>query len=172
MPAVRRPHTSVLNRTGRLEVDDDAARVLRQFRQIFNAVKTHFQQVEKSVGLGGAQVWALSVVQQQPDIGIGALASALNIHPSTASNMVKALVQRGLLSTAAAAGDRRALRLRLLPAGAKVMRRAPGPYAGVLPEALAGLDSATLQRLEHDLQALIEVLGADRRSAKIPLGGT
>ena len=46
-------------------------RVLRQFRQIFNAVKSHFRQVEKTVGLGGAQVWALSVIRETPDVGIG-----------------------------------------------------------------------------------------------------
>jgi DNA-binding MarR family transcriptional regulator len=69
-----------------------AARVLRQFRQIFNAVKTHFQQVEKIVGLGGAQVWALSVIRDAPDIGVCSLAQAMNIHQSTASNLVKTLV--------------------------------------------------------------------------------
>ena len=52
--------------------DEPAARVLRQFRQVFNAVKTHFRQVEKTVGLGGAQVWALSVIRDIPGIGIGA----------------------------------------------------------------------------------------------------
>ena len=44
--------------------DQAAARVLQQFRQIFNAVKTHFQQVEKKVGVGGAQVWALAVMKE------------------------------------------------------------------------------------------------------------
>jgi hypothetical protein len=37
---------------------EKAARVLRRFRMVFNAVKTHFQQVEKQAGIGGAQVWA------------------------------------------------------------------------------------------------------------------
>ena len=41
--------------------EDAAVAVLRQFRQVFNAVKSHFQQVEKTVGMGGAQVWALSI---------------------------------------------------------------------------------------------------------------
>src|SRR5512132_618056 len=83
----------------RKQVHDEAAqRVLRQFRQVFNAVKTHFQQVERKVGLGGAQVWALSVIQQFPGIGVGRLAAAMQIHQSTASNLVKALVERGLVT--------------------------------------------------------------------------
>ena len=93
-----------------LEHDQAAARVLQQFRQIFNAVKTHFQQVEKKVGLGGAQVWALSVIRDTPDIGMGSLAQAMNIHQSTASNLVKALVERGLVSATRHSTDRRAVR--------------------------------------------------------------
>jgi DNA-binding MarR family transcriptional regulator len=149
--------------------DVAAARVLRQFRQIFKAVKTHFQQVEKSVGLGGAQVWALSVIRDAPDIGIGRLADAMNIHQSTASNLVKALVGRGLVSATRHDIDRRAVMLRLLPAGARILKRSPKPFAGVLPEALASLDEKTLRWLEADLKKLIAELHADAGAAKVPL---
>jgi hypothetical protein len=49
------------------------------------------------------------------------------------------------------------------------MRKAPGPFTGVLPEALAGLDAATLERLDQDLALLITALQADERAAGIPL---
>jgi DNA-binding MarR family transcriptional regulator len=146
-----------------------AARVLRQFRQIFNAVKTHFQQVEKKVGLGGAQVWALSVIRDTPDIGMGSLARKMNIHQSTASNLVKALVERGLVVTAKRGVDRRAVMIRLLPAGGRILKRSPGPFAGVLPQALASLDSKTLKRMEADLKRLINELHPDARASNIPL---
>ena len=144
-------------------------RVLRQFRQIFNAVKSHFQQVEKKVGLGGAQVWALSVIRETPDVGIGHLARAMNIHQSTASNLVKGLVERGLVGAAKRLDDRRAVTLRLLPAGTRLLKRSPAPFAGVLPAALAALDARTLQRMQVDLQKLIAMLDTDERAAKIPL---
>ena len=141
------------------------ARVLRKFRLVFNAVRTHFQRVEKRVGLGGAQIWALAVVRAAPDIGVNALARAMDVHQTTASNLVKSLVATGLLSAERAPSDRRAVQLRVLPAGARLLRRAPGPFAGVLPEALARLDAATLERLDEDLEALLGVLHADRRAA-------
>ncbi|HWJ96252.1 MAG TPA: MarR family transcriptional regulator, partial [Telluria sp.] len=47
-----------------------ATRVLRQFRIVFNAVKTHFRQVEREAGVGGAQLWALSVIERTPGIGV------------------------------------------------------------------------------------------------------
>ncbi len=147
----------------------DAARVLRRFRLVFNAVKTHFQQVEKRAGVGGAQVWALSVIGSQPDIGVGGLAQAMDIHQTTASNLVKALVEREMVAAGRNAPDRRAVQLRITPAGTRILRKAPGPFAGVLPEALAGLDAVTLSRLDHDLGALIALLQADGRAAQIPL---
>lgn len=144
-------------------------RVLRQFRRVFNSVKTHFQQVEKQVGIGGAQVWALGVIQAQPGIGVGGLARAMDIHQTTASNLVKALVTAGLVAAEKSGADRRAVQLRVLAAGARLLRKAPGPLAGVLPRALEQLDADTLARLEHDLAALIDLLQADKRSGGIPL---
>ena len=149
---------------------EPAARVLRRFRLVFNAVKTHFREVEKKAGVGGAQVWALSVVQQHPGIGVSELARAMDIHQSTASNLVRALAQQELVAVHKAAADRRTVQLHLLPAGARVLRRAPGPFAGVLPEALASLDTATLTRLDRDLARLIEALGVDEDGAQVPLG--
>ena len=149
--------------------DEPAHRVLRQFRQVFNAVKTHFQQVEKRVGLGGAQVWALSVIRDLPDVGVGGLAEVMNIHQSTASNLVRALVERGFVVSVKDSIDRRVVRLRLLPAGARVLKRTPGPFAGVLPDALAALDAKTLKRIEADLAKIIAVLQVDEAAAGIPL---
>ena len=146
-----------------------AARVLRSFRQVFNAVKKHFQQVERKVGLGGAQVWALSVIARQPGIGVGGLAQAMDIHQTTASNLVKALVAGGMVVAARNGPDRRAVQLKLLAAGTRALRKAPGPFAGVLPDALERLDAATLERLDADLAALLTVLHADERASGIPL---
>lgn len=148
---------------------DGAVRVLRQFRVVFNAVKTHFQQMERRAGLTGAQVWALSVVRDRPDIGVNDLARALDIRQPTASNLVKALAEQEMIEVRRHARDGRAVMLRLRPAGAAVLRRTRGPFTGVLPEALAALDPETLGRLEQDLAVLIQVLGADARGANIPL---
>ncbi|HSC87846.1 MAG TPA: MarR family winged helix-turn-helix transcriptional regulator [Polyangiaceae bacterium] len=142
---------------------------MRQFRQVFNAVKTHFQQVERKVGLGGAQVWALSVIQQSPGVGVGGLAAAMDIHQSTASTLVKALVERGLVTLTRDPEDRRVVQLKLLPAATRILRRVPGPFAGVLPEALLALDSTTLKRIEADLAKLMKVLKVAAGSGAIPL---
>jgi DNA-binding MarR family transcriptional regulator len=144
-------------------------RVLRRFRLVFNAIKSHFQQVEKKAGVGGAQLWALSVIQAQPGIGVNGLAAAMDIHQTTASNLVRSLAAEGMVSASRSATDRRTVQLQLLPAGQAVLSKAPGPFAGVLPEALASLDSETLERLDRDLARLIAVLKPDERAAGVPL---
>jgi DNA-binding transcriptional ArsR family regulator len=79
---------------------DPAARVLRRFRLVFNAVKSHFRAVETKAGVSGAQLWALSVVRRQPGIGVGDLARAMDIHQSTASNLLRGLIDAGMVVAA------------------------------------------------------------------------
>jgi len=154
---------------GKRDLTTPEVRVLRRFRLVFNAVKTHFQQVEKRAGVGGAQLWALSVIRAHPGIGVNGLAASMDVHQTTASNLVKALVTTDMIAAEKNAPDRRAVQLRIQPAGLRVLRKAPGPFAGVLPDALATLDAKTLVRMDHDLALLIAALHADERAAGIPL---
>jgi DNA-binding MarR family transcriptional regulator len=146
-----------------------AAQVLRRFRVVFNAVRSHFQQVEKQVGLGGAQVWALSVIRDDPGIGMGGIAKSMDIHQSTASNLIKTLLRKELISMIKAPDDRRNVQLYVLPTGLALLNQVSGPFEGVLPEALGKLPPESLQRLDQDLSELISLLKADEQAAGIPL---
>jgi DNA-binding MarR family transcriptional regulator len=143
---------------------------LRKLRLVFNTIKGHFRDVEKKAGVAGAQVWALSVIRESPGVGVNELARAMDIHQSTASNLLKPLIERGMVVASRAETDRRALQLKITARGVAVLKKAPGPVTGVLPDALSKLDLDTLLRLDNDLAGLISVLHADRRSAKTPLG--
>ena len=149
---------------------EPAVRVLRRFRLVFNTVKSHFRTVEAQAGISGAQLWALSVVQAHPGIGVGELARAMDVHQSTASNLLRVLTEKTLVIADRGGADRRAVQLQLTPRGTRLLAKAPGPFTGVLPEALGRLDRRTLARLDRDLARLIEQLGADERGANIPLG--
>lgn len=149
---------------------DSATSVLRRFRIVFNAVKAHFREVEKQAGLAGAQVWALSVIRSSPGVGVNDLAHAMDVHQSTASNLVRTLIEQELVVAKKSDADRRTVQLHILPGGTKILRRAPGPFTGVLPDALNKLDEQTLARLDRDLNKLIKVLHAGKRGSHIPLG--
>ena len=146
-----------------------AVQVLRRFRVVFNAVRGHFLEIEKQAGLGGAQVWALNVIRDQPGIGVSALAKSMDIHQSTASNHVKLLLRKELISMGKASADRRQVELQILPAGLAILSQVPGPFEGVLPGALSQLPAVTLLRLDQDLGELIALLKADEQAAGIPL---
>lgn len=145
------------------------SQVLRRFRVVFNAVRSHFKQIEKQVGLGGAQVWALSVIRDQPGIGMGELAKSLDVHQSTASNLVRSLQKKELIRLDKDAIDKRHVHLHITPQAVLLLADVPGPFEGVLPAALAELSPATLQRLDQDLVELIGRLKADESAGAIPL---
>ena len=164
------PRSNQMKSAAPLPVDSvTPAKVLRRFRVVFNAVRTHFSQMEKQVGLGGAQIWALSVIKERPGIGVGEVAASMEIHQSTASNLVKALLRRELIRMDKSPEDRRNVHLKILPAGSRLLKKVTGPFEGVLPAALSGMSPETLQRLDEDLSQLIELLNADETAAETPL---
>jgi DNA-binding MarR family transcriptional regulator len=166
----KRAATARAKDTATRAAEEPAGRVLRRFRVVFNAVKTHFREVEKQAGVAGAQLWALSVIRERPGLGVTELARAMDVHQSTASNLVRTLLEQELVGAKKDGTDRRTVQLRVLPAGARALRRAPGPFAGVLPTALASLDPSTLARLDKDLAKLVAALGADERGARVLIG--
>lgn len=153
----------------RADENDSAMRVLGQFRQVFNAVRSHFHKLEEQVGIGGAQVWALSVIRDAPGIGINELAAHLNVRQPTASNLVKSLANRGMVETSRSRADKRNVQISITPAGLLAVSRAPGPANGVLPHALAHLPTDVLAQLEGNLSLLVAQLKVDEQAARIPL---
>lgn len=147
----------------------DASLVLRRFRVVFSAVRSHFKQVEKQVGLGGAQVWALSVIRDQPGVGLGELARCMDVHQSTASNLVKGLQQKELLRMDKGETDKRQVKLFVQPEALVLLAKVPGPFEGVLPDALNQLPPATLAQLGRNLAELIALIKADEAAGSIPL---
>jgi DNA-binding MarR family transcriptional regulator len=162
--------TSNTKKPAREDHAQAAAKVLRRFRIVFNAVKNHFRAVESQAGISGAQVWALSVIQAQPGVGVGGLARAMDIHQSTASNLVRGLAEAGMVESSREGEDRRAVQLYVTARGRRALAKAPGPFAGVLPEALMRLDDATLARLDEDLAAVVRQLGPRGKGRNVPLG--
>jgi DNA-binding MarR family transcriptional regulator len=142
---------------------DPSARVLRQFRLIFSSIRRHFQTIEKVAGVGGAQIWALSLIAQTPGLAVTQLSQ------STASNLVRALLNAGFVHSEKSVHDKRMAELYPLPEGLKLLKKVPGPYTGVLPMALGELAPETLSNLERDLDALIKKLDVDEVSAQTPM---
>jgi DNA-binding MarR family transcriptional regulator len=129
--------------------------VLRQFRVILGALRRHYASVERSAGIGGAQLWALAQIGAAGELNVGELAQGMGIHSSTASNLARQLLEQGFVRKLRAHGDQRIVCLSLSAAGRRVLARAPRPVEGLLQAALLKLPPKALDRLHEDLHALI-----------------
>jgi MarR family transcriptional regulator, negative regulator of the multidrug operon emrRAB len=95
----------------------------------------------------------------------GAVADYLGVTKGTASQSIRRLVERGLVEQVADADDRRVVRLRLSPAGSRVVDDlAPAPAVRSAIEEL-GVDAAELARLLTRLLA-----GLQRANDRVGFG--
>jgi MarR family transcriptional regulator, organic hydroperoxide resistance regulator len=79
-------------------------------------------------------------------------------------------VARGFVVKIRSDQDQRRVGLTITKNAAKVLKDAPGPAEGLIPEALMGLSDATLQSLTLQLGKLIEKLHLqDEQAADRPL---
>ncbi len=144
--------------------------VLKKFRIIYGSVRQHFREIEKTCGVTGSQLWILQEIAKQPDIGVSDLAERLSIHQSTCSQLVDKLVARDLVSKERNKEDQRRVGLRLTPEAAKILKGAPGPAEGILPEALQALPEHALLSLDSALLDVISQLRVrDDKLADRPL---
>lgn len=149
---------------------DHSLQVLKKFRIIYGTVRQHFREVEQTCGVTGAQLWVIREIGTTPGIGVSELAERLSIHQSTCSQLVEKLAVRGMVSKARSSEDQRRVGLRLTGEAEALVKQAPGPAEGVLPEALSSLSSQEIQALDAALETLIRQLQRnDERYADRPL---
>jgi DNA-binding MarR family transcriptional regulator len=157
--------THNLRRHKRLTLD-----VLKQFRLIYGSVRHHFRQIEETCGVSGSQLWLLHEVHSSPGIGVSDLAHRLSIHQTTCSQLVEKLVAHEYIVKTRSEHDQRRVGLTITKSAAKVLKDAPGPAEGLIPEALMGLSESTLETLSVNLGELIAGLHVqDEKAAERPL---
>lgn len=132
--------------------------VLEQFRVIVKSIRRHYQDVERRAGVSGAQLWALAQIAGQPGAEVGALARALAVHQSTASNLVRDLLKRRLVTRERRGRDLRHVQLYPSKKGLGLLRAAPRPLIGVLQQALSELSAARLVALHAELAHVIALM--------------
>lgn len=132
--------------------------VLKKFRIIYGSVRQHFRDVEKTCGVSGSQLWIMQEITNTSGIGVSELAERLSIHQSTCSQLVEKLVTRKLIIKERSREDQRRVGLRLSDAAVKLIKNAPGPAEGILPEALNALSAESMQSLDLALEEVIQQL--------------
>ena len=134
---------------------------------IFGSARIHDADVRRISGISGSQLWALSEIARSEGLSVNGLSDRMALHQTTASNLVNALVERKLIRRVRDGGDQRVVHLHLTVDGKRLLLRTPGPYDGLLVDALRHLDSEDLERLHGSLDVLVSVM---RRTAKASAG--
>lgn len=132
---------------------------LKKLRVVIRAATRHSAWVEKQCGVSGAQLWILQELKEAPGLRLGEVAARLTIHQTTTSNLVDALVKRGLVQRARADHDQRVVQLTLSAEGRALLARAPRPARGLLAQTLSRLDEQALQALNCGLDAMLVEMG-------------
>jgi len=144
--------------------------VLKKFRIIYGSVRQHFRDVEQSCGITGSQLWIVHEIAGEPGIGISELALRMSIHQSTCSQLVEKLTVRGLVIKERSTEDQRRVGLFLTEAATALLKQAPGPAEGLLPEALQSLPEPVLVSLDASLREVVAQLRThDDKLADSPL---
>jgi DNA-binding MarR family transcriptional regulator len=140
---------------------------LQDLRTVVGSARRHDSHIRRATGIAGSQLWALAEVALATGITVNALARRLALHQTTASNLVNALVERGLIRRRRDRRDQRLVHLHVTASGARMLSRAPRPHSGPLVDALRRIAARDLDALAHSLATL---LGAMRQAAPTVTG--
>lgn len=141
--------------------------VVQHLRLVYRSIQEHSRWVEKQCGVSAAQLWTLWELQASPGLRVSELSEALSIHPSTASNVLDKLENKGLIRRSRGGPDQRVVRLYLTEQGKEVLARAPLPVQGALMDGLQRLPAGVLAELEHALARLVTAMEIRNRDAAL-----
>jgi MarR family transcriptional regulator, lower aerobic nicotinate degradation pathway regulator len=145
----------------------DVNAVLDGIRRIVRVLRESATDVERRLGISGAQLYVLQVLRDGPSESLNDLAARTHTHQSSVSVVVARLVDRGLVSRERSDVDARRIRLALTPEGEELVRNAPEPVQRRLIEALHKLPAAEVSELARGLSDLTRAMGVSDQPAEM-----
>jgi DNA-binding MarR family transcriptional regulator len=134
--------------------------VVNNLRRLFKAIQEYSKRIFRRTGLSGPQVWALTILDNEPGLSQGELAERLYAHRSTVSGILDRLESRGVIRRTTDPDDRRGIHLFLTPRGQRVLKRSPPPVQIGLRRALERLPAAQLRRFRRVLETVVHETAA------------
>ena len=122
-------------------------RAVGNLRAVIRAFNVVTKQLERRLGLSGAQLDVLECLKANPGLSLSDLATRSATDQSTVSVVTKRLVERGLVHREVMDDDKRRVTLTLTPAGEQLLREAG-------PSVSSRLRSGFSQMAEGDRSAL------------------
>lgn len=145
----------------------DSTRVMDGLRRLVRALRVSSHEVERTLGVSGAQMFVLRELAAAPEQSLGELAARTLTTAGTVSEVVKRLVERGLVQRRAAPDDARRAALSLTPQGRTLLARAPEPIQARLARALARLPADRRRALADAMDLWVVLAGLGGTEAEL-----
>jgi DNA-binding MarR family transcriptional regulator len=165
MPATPR-RSPPTRRAPTLSLPDEVVDIVNGLRRIVRAIELYSQEVYKSFGLTGPQLWAIKTLSRRGALATTDLAQALAVQPSTLSVLVDRLEKRGFVRRIRPREDRRFVEIALTPEGAALAARAPDPAQGRLLHSLRGCSPRELRAIRASVERLVGMMEASDVEAR------
>jgi MarR family transcriptional regulator, organic hydroperoxide resistance regulator len=163
------PHTTSRARRGTRrpgQTQADTAQIVQGLRRIVKALHSYSQDVYRTYGLTGPQLWALKTLEREGRLSAGRLAEALAVHQSSLSILVDRLEKRGLVQRIRAPHDRRVVQIALTKRGAALSTRAPEAAQGRLLYGLRAMSPFEVHNIRQVVDQLVEAMEASDVQAR------
>lgn len=157
-PVPRRSRNAAAAR--QTEPQSSHPRVAYVVGRLDRALRRHLEEVLRPFGLTVPQYTALSVLRARGGLSNAQLARRSFITPQSMSEVVTALVQKGLVRREAHPTHGRILRTELTAAGSAVLARCDEAVDGVEEQMLRELSTRERERLLAHLKSCVRMLGA------------
>ena len=136
-----------------------AARLRALLRQTVRGLRLLEREQMTCCGVTLAQRHALQEIGARPGLGVGDLAQALRVDPSTASRLAEALVSKGWVQRTPVAGNRRAVTLLLTAEGLRQVRQLHAHADAEYTRVWAAIPAERRSAVIAGLEALADALG-------------
>jgi len=118
-------------------------------------VKVAVRRHSRALGLTSQQFWFINAARELPGASLGEIARRQHMDAPTASRLADGLARRGMIRTAPDDRDRRALRVLLTPAGARMAERIAPLAASVRSAVVRGMSRRQQDALRAALRRVL-----------------
>jgi MarR family transcriptional regulator, organic hydroperoxide resistance regulator len=136
--------------------------IIDNIRRVFQVVNEQSKRAERETGITGPQLWAIKTISQESPIMVSELAQRMYLHPATVVGILDRLEKQDLVTRVRSTVDRRVVRIELTERGQELVIKAPEVAQGLLVNGLEKLPGKKLLSIDHGLNTLVDILGAQR----------
>ncbi|WP_032371432.1 MarR family winged helix-turn-helix transcriptional regulator [Rhodococcoides fascians] len=147
-------------------MDSTATELGRQLGPLRRSLLRATRDVAKLPDIADSHIEVMRALAAEPSMSPGRLATRLNLARSTVSNLIRAMVDAGLVERSITAGDLRGATLTASPKAVKLLAEYDAASSRVLADALDELSRHNREAIAAALPALAEITSIlSRRSS-------